>query len=465
MEHYGVLSIVPILATLTVAFRLKNVFIALLSGVLTASVIVGINTKHYLIGFESIASVFTSVSSAKTIFFILLSGGIMNVVSASGGVEGLIVLCTEKQKIVKSRKAAQLISFILGMLLFVDATSSIVVISLVGKPFFTKYNIPKEKLALIANSTGSAVAWLMPFGAGCAFLTGILAGVLKDVGLSASASAFSIVLSSVKFQFYNIFLLIIVFVSIVTGFEKGKIKEIVDRKNLQNTDYIYATDIPKGKKACSRNMIVPIVTLVSSIFAVLFLTGHQNIFAGDAATAVFVGGIVTIILTGAYYLFQRIASLEGYIKWCFDGMKGMFEIAAVLVLAFAFGSLLSKIGTANYLATFTHYIPTSAIIVASLLFAVLISYSTGSSGAAVALLVPIVVPVAYNVNIPIAYVLGAIVSGAVVGDQNSPISDSVILTSTSTDVEVMSHLATQMPYTSSAFVISIAIYSILGFTL
>lgn len=157
MDNYGLLSIIPIVITLGLAFKLKNVFVALLAGIFTISLIVGIDTSNNLLGFESITSVFTSVSTAKTTFFILITGAIMRVVSLSGGVEGLVVLCTEKQKIVTNRVTAQLISFVVGLLLFVDATSSIVITSLVGRPFFNKYNVPKEKFALIANSTRSAI--------------------------------------------------------------------------------------------------------------------------------------------------------------------------------------------------------------------------------------------------------------------------------------------------------------------
>lgn len=162
--EYGIFSILPILITLVIVFVGKNVFLALLSGIFSAAILIGFFTGDYLTGMESIAMVFSDSGTAMTTFFVLMTGAIMCVVSRSGGVEGLVLYCTEKRKLISSPVAAQLISFVLGLLLFVDGTSSIAVTAMVGKPFFKKFGVPNEKLALISNSTGAAVAWLIPFG-------------------------------------------------------------------------------------------------------------------------------------------------------------------------------------------------------------------------------------------------------------------------------------------------------------
>lgn len=94
----------------------------------------------------------------------------------------------------------------LGLLLFVDGTSSIAVTVLVGRPFFKKHGVPEEKLALISNSTGSAVARIVPFGSACAVLTTFFTPVAKELGIAQGP--FAVVMSSVVFQFYTIALLL-----------------------------------------------------------------------------------------------------------------------------------------------------------------------------------------------------------------------------------------------------------------
>ncbi len=460
--NYGVLSILPIILTLAVAFYRKNVFLALLLGILVSTAIIGVSTGDFLAGLTSIPAVLTDLSTTKTTLFILMTGALMCVVSRSGGVEGLVRYCTEKRKLVKSAVGAQLISFFLGILLFVDGTSSIAVTALVGKPFFKKYNLPEEKLALISNSTGSAVAWIVPFGCACAVLTTFFAPVAKDLGITQDP--FSVVMSSVVFQFYTIALLLLILLSILFRFDIGPMKNLFSHTENSSEDYQYETDVSDPDKVLARNIIVPLLFMVCSIFGIILATGHGELAAGDSGTAVFVSGLLTLLLTGLWYAAQKIVTIDKYIAWCMDGMKNMFELVVILILAYAFGSLLSVLGTASYLAQYASLMPKGIMLAAGFLIATVTAYATGTSGGTAAVLVPVLIPILAPLGVPAAYTLGAIISGAVFGDQNSPISDSVILTSNVTGVPIMNHVRTQMPYTLAAWGIALAGYLILGFS-
>lgn len=458
--NYGVWSIVPILVTLAMAFWRKNVFLALLSGIAAATAITGAATGNFLTGLESIPAVFTDLSTTKTTLFILMTGAVMTVVSRSGGVEGLVRCCTERRRLVKSPVGAQLISFVLGLLLFVDGTSSIAVTALVGRPFFRKYGVPREKLALISNSTGSAVAWIVPFGSACAVLTTFFTPVARQLGITEDP--FRVVMSSVVFQFYTIALLLLVLGSILFGYNIGPMRRAFSRSGEEAEEYRYDTRV-EGGKALARNMIVPIVFLVACIFAVILATGGGDLSAGDGGTAVFAAGLLTLLLTGAWYALRGIATVEEYTGWCMDGMRNMLDLTVILVLAYAFGSLLSVLGTAGFLAQYARMMPRAVMLAAGFLIATAIAYATGTSGGTAAVLVPVLTPVLVPLGVPAPFVLGAIVSGAVFGDQNSPISDSVILTASVTGVPIMDHVRTQTPYTAIAWGLALAGYLMLGF--
>lgn len=458
--NYGVWSIVPILVTLAMVFWRKNVFLALLSGIAAATAITGAATGNFLTGLESIPAVFTDLSTTKTTLFILMTGAVMTVVSRSGGVEGLVRCCTERRRLVKSPVGAQLISFVLGLLLFVDGTSSIAVTALVGRPFFRKYGVPREKLALISNSTGSAVAWIVPFGSACAVLTTFFTPVARELGITRDP--FSVVMSSVVFQFYTIALLLLVLGSILFGYNIGPMRRAFSRSGEEAEEYRYDTRV-EGGKALARNMIVPIVFLVACIFAVILATGGGDLSAGDGGTAVFAAGLLTLLLTGAWYALRGIATVEEYTGWCMDGMRNMLDLTVILVLAYAFGSLLSVLGTAGFLAQYARMMPRAVMLAAGFLIATAIAYATGTSGGTAAVLVPVLTPVLVPLGVPAPFVLGAIVSGAVFGDQNSPISDSVILTASVTGVPIMDHVRTQTPYTAIAWGLALAGYLMLGF--
>ena len=460
---YGIFSLVPILVTLVLVFAVKNVFLALLTGILSATIILGVFTGDYLTGIASIATVFSDSGTAMTTFFVLMTGAIMCVVSRSGGVEGLVVYCTEKRKLVKSPVAAQLISFVLGLLLFVDGTSSIAVTAMIGKPFFRKFRVPSEKLALISNSTGAAVAWIVPFGSACAVLTTFFSPVAQQLGLSEDP--FYVVMTSTVFQFYTVALLLLVFLSILFGFQLGKMKDAYQRADGDiSSEFAYDTQVTDRAKVQAKNMLFPIVFLVAAIFVLLFFTGGGILSAGDGSKAVFVAGLLTLLLTGIWYRARKICTVEKYTSWCVDGMKNMFDLVLILVLAYAFGNLLSALGTASFLAHYAQMLPKEFLLVVGYLLATFIAYATGTSGGTAAVFVPVLVPIMVPIGIPAQFVLGMIISGAVFGDQNSPISDSVILTSSMTGVKIMEHVKTQMPYTLIAWAIALVGYIVLGFT-
>ncbi|MCI5774078.1 MAG: hypothetical protein MR210_05895 [Erysipelotrichaceae bacterium] len=452
---YGILSLLPIVITLVIVFRYKNVFLALINGIITASIIIALYTQDYGVGIKALANVFADQAVAMTTFFVLMSGAIMEVAKRSGGIDGLIYYCTQKRKIIRSGLGAQLLTFILGLVLFVDATSSIAVTSMVGKPFFKKYGIAQEKLALIANSTGSAVAWLIPFGGACALLTTFFAPVAANLGIQADP--FSIVMQSVGFQFYTLALLAIILLSIVCGWDLG----ISKTQNSAQKDHEiqFNQEKPTG---LARYMLVPIVILVSLVFLILMISGQGNLAVGNGSLAVFSAGILTLLITAIWFHLGKVVNVSTYIIWVIEGMKNMFELVLILALAYAFGSLLTILQAAPYLAHFVYEVPAFLMPCAAFGLATMIAYPTGTSGGTVALLVPILVAIMYPLGVDARIILGAIVSGAVFGDQNSPISDSVILTSKMTEVGIMEHVKTQMPYTFIAWIIAFIGYLSIG---
>lgn len=227
----------------------------------------------------------------------------------------------------------------------------------------------------------------------------------------------------------------------------------------------YDTEIPDGKIPLARNMVIPLLFLVASIFTLLFISGNGNIANGDGSMSVFSAGVLTLIFSAVFYRVQGICTIDKYISWVIDGMAGMFPLTMILVLAYSFSSMLSILGTASYIASFTVYLPGSFILPASLLVAAVISYATGTSGGTVSLLVPILIPVAYASGIPLQYMIGVIISGSVFGDQSSPISDSVILSSTMTGTRIIDHVRTELPYTLIALLMAFVAFAILGFTI
>ncbi len=92
------------------------------------------------------------------------------------------------------------------------------------------------------------------------------------------------------------------------------------------------------------------------------------------------------------------------------------------------------------------FLPTLVFLVACLT-----SFTTGTSWGTMAILIPIVGPVAFELEggtygLITIMSLGAVLDGSVFGDHCSPISDTTILSASSSQCELMAHVRTQMPY-------------------
>ena len=86
----------------------------------------------------------------------------------------------------------------------------------------------------------------------------------------------------------------------------------------------------------------------------------------------------------------------------------------------------------------------------------------GTSNGAIVAVLPVLLPVAATVGANPSVVVGAIVSGAIFGDNLAPISDTTIASALTQDAEVRDVVRTRLPYSLIAGVISAVLFIIVG---
>ena len=97
-----------------------------------------------------------------------------------------------------------------------------------------------------------------------------------------------------------------------------------------------------------------------------------------------------------------------------------------------------------------------------------ISFATGTSWGTMGIVMPLAVPLVYQVGLsegvtagsehPIVLsVIGGVLAGAIFGDHCSPISDTTILSSQASGCDHLAHVWTQMPYAVSVGILSVVI--------
>ncbi len=452
--EFGFFSILPIIVCFALIIGTKRPFLSIIIGLLVSSLVILFRSGEWFAATKAFATVLTDLNILKILLFIPITGAIVYGMQRSGGIEGLILFLNKRNSRIKNPVITQLFVMTIGFLMFVDATSSMAVTSIVGKPLFAQAEIPKEKLALIVNSTASPIAWLIPFGGASAITVGAL-----SINPELEEAAFSYVLKAVPFQFYTLSLLILLFISIVFRFEIGPIKKIP----FSPSDLGVA--IEKNAKAKAINMLLPSAILIIGIFSVLLITGEGELFKGNGSSAVFFSGLISLVAMLLIYTIRDKHKFSTVCKWYFLGIKKMLSITCLLTVALVLGTLIGKLDTASYLLQVTNFIPPQIFVAVILILSTLIAFTSGTSSGTVAIVTPLILPLIADTEISIPLVIGAVISGSVFGDQNSVISDSVIMTSSLTGVNSITHVKTQMPYTLIALALSIMLYLILGFIL
>jgi tetracycline resistance efflux pump len=98
--------------------------------------------------------------------------------------------------------------------------------------------------------------------------------------------------------------------------------------------------------------------------------------------------------------------------------------------------------------------------------AAFIAFSIGSTFGTFGVMLPIGAQIAAaggaeSLLIP---VFGAVLAGSIFGDHTSPLSDTTILSSIGSGIQLVEHVTTQMPYALLAALASTIGYVVLGFT-
>ena len=206
------------------------------------------------------------------------------------------------------------------------------------------------------------------------------------------------------------------------------------------------------------DFLAPMGTLLGFCIIPWFLGGSPLVFEGFGL-AVVVALIVSVL---------RGMSVTDAFDAVVTGIKGVTIGAIVLGLAVTLASVSEQLGTSVYVIEATlDWLKALPFILPSLLLLIcmLVSFSIGSSWGTYAVIFPVALPLAFALSQDPTFILlsfGAILGGAVFGDQCSPISDTTILSALACGSDLMDHVTTQLPL--AAFAAAVSAIGYLGFS-
>ena len=488
--EYGFLSVIPPIVAIILALRTKQVYIALIFGIWFSWLIIkGWNPlEGTLAMIEGMVNVFKSEGNTRTIMFSALVGALLIFIQFSRGVEGFInilnkqIVKFENKKEGYSRVMVQVLATITGMLLFVETSISSLTVGTLYRPVFDKLKIPREKLAYIADSSSAPSSILIPFNAWGAFIMGLLLtqGIEKP---------FSVMISSIKYNFYPLLAIGILFFIILSKKDFGLMKKAEKRTKetglLMNegskpmvSDEVTSFPPKEGIEAKAYNMIVPLLVMVFMMPINLIYTGwdavktststldhiQQAIGEGSGSSSVLYAVITAILVAITMYFIQGILKPKEAVNLTLKGISELMPLALLMLLAFAIGDACKELETGIYVANATkewlspELLPAVVFIISSF-----IAFSTGTSWGTFAIMLAISIPMANIHGADVTIVIAATLGGGIFGDHCSPISDTSIISSMASASDHIDHVKTQLPYALFGGVITVIMYLIIGF--
>jgi Na+/H+ antiporter NhaC len=465
-------SVVPPVLAIALAIWTKQVILALFAGIWIGYTL--LNGLNPLVGvteaLEGLINVFGDAGDTRVLIFALLIGSLIATIEHSGGVRGFVHFL-ETRRWVHNRLRARLLAWVVGVIIFIESNITILVAGAVSRPLFDRYRISREKLAYLIDSTSAPVCAMIPLNAWGAVIISLVASTGVENPLE-------IVVASIPYDLYAI--IAVLFAGLVAwkNIDIGPMKAAearTARGQLLWPGSVPIVDVsaeqpraeePPEQIPSAAFMLLPILAMILMMPLGLFVTGDGNLIEGSGSVSILWSVSFALLIAWIMILLSRRSSINELMRVFMQGAASLLPISAILLLALALGDVARLLGTGNYVANLLgENIP--LVLLAPLIFltAAFISFAIGSSWGTFAVMIPIAVPIAVNLDLHVPMFLGAAVAGSIFGDHCSPISDTTVVASMASATDHIEHVRTQLPYALIAGGIATAGFLLLSLVL
>ncbi len=460
-------SLLPPIVAIVLALISKEVYSSLFLGCLVGALLVSNyspwDTLVQLVeGDNGIVSTVADAGNIAIIVFLVVLGIMVDLMNKTGGSEAF---GRWAKKVVKSRAGAQLMTMLLGVLIFVDDYFNCLTVGAVMRPVTESHHISRAKLAYIIDSTAAPVCMIAPVSSWAAAVSGYVN--------SENVSGIQMFIRQIPWNYYCLLTLLMIVVISLLNIDYGSM--LTHEYNAQVKDDLFTTperpfegadDYETGSKGKSSvlDLILPVVVLIASCIVGLIYTGgffdaesecvgnFMEAFSNaESGAGLAIGSMLSLVFAFIYYWLRGAVGFEKSFESVPNGFIQM--ISPILILTFAW-TLCGLTRYGMYSADFVVNAMSGAGDLAKFLPAVIfiigaaIGFATGTSWGTIGIMAPIVVQVFDFETQPILCTIGlaAACSGGVMGDHCSPISDTTIMASAGAHCYHLNHVFTQIPY-------------------
>ena len=472
-------SLLPPIVAIVLALISKEVYSSLFLGCLVGALLytqfAPWDTIVTLVGADyGIVSVLADSGNMGIIVFLVTLGIMVDLMNKGGGSEAF---GRWAKKTVHTRCGAQLLTMLLGVLIFVDDYFNCLTVGAVMRPVTESHKISRAKLAYVIDSTAAPVCMIAPVSSWAAAVSGYVQ--------SPSINGIELFLKQIPWNYYCLLTLLMIVIISVLNIDYGSM--LTHEYNAQVKDDLFTTperpfagaddyEAPSKGKSSVLDLLVPVIVLIAvCIISLVYSGGYfdggmtfmEAFSAAEAGPALAIGGLIGCVFTFVYFWLRGAIGFEKSMESVPQGFIQM--IAPILILTFAW-TLCSFTRFAMYSADFVSnamanvgdlrmFLPAIIFIIGAA-----IGFATGTSWGTIGIMAPIVVSVFNYDAEPILCTIGlaAACSGGVMGDHCSPISDTTIMASAGAHCYHLNHVFTQIPYALTVAGVSFVSFILAG---
>jgi Na+/H+ antiporter NhaC len=448
--HLGWWSLLPALATLAVVFLTRQVIVSLLLGIAVGGLVSG---RLDILGAFVLPAVGSESYALILVVYLWALGGLIGMWTRTGGAEAFARWAAAR--IVRGPRSAMVFTWLMGLVFHQGGTISTILAGTTVRPVTDAHRVSHEELTYLVDSTASPAATVIPFNAWPLYVAGLVVGTTPLFATEADAVAFFF--RAIPVNFYGLLavastLLFALGLLPWTGQKMARARARARRTgqlDLPGASTLGAAEltrarVPSGYRTGLADFTVPILTLLGVAIIPFFFTGTVRI--AEAFGLALVAAFALALLKGM----SLRDAMDGFVSGC----KGVTVGAIILGLAVTLGYVSRELGTAAFIVEAVGDSVPRVLLPAILMAACMaVAFAIGSSWGTYAVVFPLAMPLAWAVSPDSFFVtlcFGAVLGGAVFGDQCSPISDTTILSSLACGADVMDHVTTQLPLALAA---------------
>ena len=456
---YGtVLSLLPPVIAIALALITKEVYSSLFVGITVGAMLyAGGNAEtalNTLLYHESAGLVvnLTDISHASILVFVTLLGTMVVLVNQSGGAAAFGRWASVH---IKNRVGAQLVTVLLGLLIFVDDGFNCMTVGSVMRPLTDQHKVSRAKLAYLIDSTAAPICIIAPISCWAA-------AVSYAVPEEYNINGFSMFLRTIPYNLYALGTIVMVLALILLRVDYGPMKK--HEENALKGDLFTSggsqfeeDSVHSSEKGRLSDLVIPVVSLIILCIVGIAYTGGAFSGAGlidsfanaDSARGLVMGSLIALLLTLWLYMSRSVMSLKDFMGAFAAGFRSMCAPMIILILSWNLSGITGLLGAPEFIHGIVEASAGSVqMLVPALVFvvSVFLAFSTGTSWGTFSILIPIVCAVYPADSEMLVIAISACLAGAVCGDHCSPISDTTIMSSAGAHCDHINHVNTQLPY-------------------